>query len=226
MRTWQAADWGPDRAQLLMPTPATTVVSVRVRTCTLVTRTAPKVGEWVGSHHNNLPKVGTRQHWWPLSRRSEQTPICRLCWSWIARAGIPVCGCGCPHMSQHIHLVFLPAYSPELQPAGHVWSLTNTLLVNTHFASIEDLEEAHVARCVALQTRPDLMRSATLFHWWSKRIRTRRGSRRSYRMSMVSAETGASAAARGETTDHSAALSRCIWGSEGVKKSGKRSRRR
>ena len=42
----------------------------------------------------------------------------------------------------HVHLLFLPPYSPELQPAEHLWPLTNAALVNQHFASIEQLEDA------------------------------------------------------------------------------------
>jgi transposase len=75
----------------------------------------------------------------------------------------------------HVHLLFLPPYSPELQPAEHLWPLTNTILVNRHFASIEDLEEAQAARCVALQTCRDLVRSTTLFPWWSQRVHKRYG---------------------------------------------------
>ena len=78
----------------------------------------------------------------------------------------------------HVHLLFLPPYSPELQPAEHLWPLTNSVLVNRHFASLDDLEDAQAARCFALQARPDLVRSATLFHWWPQRLRTRQGSRR------------------------------------------------
>jgi transposase len=73
-------------------------------------------------------------------------------------------------------LLFLPPYSPELQPAEHLWPLTNTVLVNRHFATIEELEDAQAARCVALQQQPDLVqavRSTTGFHWWPKRIRKR-----------------------------------------------------
>src|SRR5262249_44808330 len=69
-------------------------------------------------------------------------------------------------------LLFLPAYSAELQPAEHLWSLTNTVQANQHFASIEELEDAQAARCVALQARPDLIRSTTRFSWWPQRIRT------------------------------------------------------
>jgi transposase len=78
----------------------------------------------------------------------------------------------------HVHLLFLPPYSPELQPAEHLWPLTNAALVNQHFATIEDLEDAQFVRCIALQQRPDLVRSTTRFHWWPKRIAKRRGPRR------------------------------------------------
>jgi transposase len=78
----------------------------------------------------------------------------------------------------HVHLHFLPPYSPELQPAEHLWPLTNAALVNQHFASIEDLEDAQFARCLALQQRPDLIRSTACFHWWPRRIKKRQGPRR------------------------------------------------
>jgi len=73
----------------------------------------------------------------------------------------------------HVHLLFLPPYSPELQPAEHLWPLTNTVLVNRHFRSIDDLEDAQAARCMALQAQPDLVRSTTHFHWWPQRLRKR-----------------------------------------------------
>jgi transposase len=76
------------------------------------------------------------------------------------------------------YLLFLPPYSPELHPAEHLWRLTNTALANRHFATIDDLEDAQAARCVALQVRPDLIRSATRFHWfhwWPQRIKKRQG---------------------------------------------------
>jgi transposase len=79
---------------------------------------------------------------------------------------------------EHVHLLFLPAYSPELQPAEHLWPLTNTVLANRHFATIDELEDAQAERCVVLQARRDLIRSATLFHWWPKRIKKRQGPRR------------------------------------------------
>jgi hypothetical protein len=64
-----------------------------------------------------------------------------------------------------------------LRPAEHLWLLTNTVLVNRHFASIEELEDAQAERCVALQERRDLIRSATRFAWWPQRIERRQGPR-------------------------------------------------
>jgi transposase len=83
----------------------------------------------------------------------------------------------------HVHVLFLPPYSPELQPAEHLWPLTNTALFHRHFATINDLEDAQAARCVALQARPDLIRSTTLFHWWPQRLHQRRllGDKEKYR---------------------------------------------
>ena len=78
---------------------------------------------------------------------------------------------------EHVHLLFLPPYSPELQPAEHLWPLTNTVLVNQHFASIEDLEEVQLARCAQLQQRPAIVRSTTCFHRWPRQIHKRRGPR-------------------------------------------------
>jgi transposase len=71
----------------------------------------------------------------------------------------------------HVHLLILPPYSPELNPAEHLWQLTDTVLANRHFASIEELEQAQAERCVALVARRDLIRSTACFHWWPQRIR-------------------------------------------------------
>jgi transposase len=76
---------------------------------------------------------------------------------------------------EHVHLLFLPPYSPELQPAEHLWPLTNTCLINRHFATIEALEDAQFARCADLQCQRERIRSTTLFHWWPKRIKKLQG---------------------------------------------------
>jgi transposase len=65
-----------------------------------------------------------------------------------------------------MHLVFLPPYSPELQPAEHLWQFTDDPLVNAHFATRAALEDTRATRCDALQRQRAVIRSATLFHWW------------------------------------------------------------
>lgn len=76
------------------------------------------------------------------------------------------------HTSRHLvvpvglHLCFLPAYSPELQPAEHLWPLTNVPLANRCFTSLDELEAVQAERCIWLQDHPDLVRSSTRFHWW------------------------------------------------------------
>jgi transposase len=65
-----------------------------------------------------------------------------------------------------IHLEFLPAYSPELQPAERLWPLTNEAISNRLFESLDELEEALVERCVALCKQEELIRGHTNYHWW------------------------------------------------------------
>lgn len=66
-----------------------------------------------------------------------------------------------------IHLIFLPPYSPELQPAEHLWQFSDEPLVNEHFATIDDLEDAVAAHCDRLQRQPEVIRTSTHFHWWT-----------------------------------------------------------
>lgn len=64
-----------------------------------------------------------------------------------------------------IQLLFLPPYSPELQPCERLWPLSNEAIVNRRFESLDELQEAQAARCVALQDNPLYLRQHTLFHW-------------------------------------------------------------
>jgi transposase len=80
---------------------------------------------------------------------------------------------------EHVHLLFLPPYSPELQPAEHLWPLTNAALINRYFATIDELEEVQLDQCAELQRQPERIRSTTCFHWWPRQIHKRRGPRRS-----------------------------------------------
>jgi len=65
-----------------------------------------------------------------------------------------------------IHLVLLPPYSPELQPAEHLWHYTDQSLINAHFVTIDELEDILADHCDRLQQQQEIIRSATRFHWW------------------------------------------------------------
>ena len=65
-----------------------------------------------------------------------------------------------------IEFVQLPPYSPELQPAERLWPLSNEVLVNKHFASLDALETAQVDQCRTLLAQPERVQAVTRFHWW------------------------------------------------------------
>jgi hypothetical protein len=44
--------------------------------------------------------------------------------------------------------------------------LSNEGVANRHFEEIEELEETLMERCVALCSRPEVIRSYTRYHWW------------------------------------------------------------
>jgi transposase len=65
-----------------------------------------------------------------------------------------------------IHLIFLPPYSPELQPAERLWPLTNEAIANRNWPDLATLEAAQNARCLTLQADPAFIRRYTCYHWW------------------------------------------------------------
>lgn len=65
-----------------------------------------------------------------------------------------------------IEPVFLPPYSPELQPAERLWRLSDQPLFNRSFDTLDDLQAKLVPRCLELMNLPDLISQETLFHWW------------------------------------------------------------
>jgi transposase len=68
-----------------------------------------------------------------------------------------------------IRLVFLPPYTPELQPAETLWVHVDQPVVNRHFETLDDLDAVVASRCVALGDDRDLIRGQAGFHWWPKR---------------------------------------------------------
>src|SRR4051794_30747796 len=65
-----------------------------------------------------------------------------------------------------IRLVYLPAYTPELQPAERLWPVLDEPVVNPYFAPLADLEDTITRRCTELDNRD--LRTGTNFHWWPK----------------------------------------------------------
>jgi len=69
-------------------------------------------------------------------------------------------------LPEGIHLLWLPPYSPELQPAEHLWPLTNEGIANQCFEDLDALTNAQRKRCEVLESMSDMVRNHTLFHWW------------------------------------------------------------
>jgi DDE superfamily endonuclease len=67
-----------------------------------------------------------------------------------------------------IRLVYQPAYSPELQPAEHLWPLVDEALANKHFDTIDDLDVVVGTRCCHLHQDRSMIAQHTNFHWWPK----------------------------------------------------------
>lgn len=65
-----------------------------------------------------------------------------------------------------VHLAFLPAHAPELQPAERLWPLCDEGVANTLFATIADLEEAVARRLVGL--KDEVVRALAHYHWWPR----------------------------------------------------------
>jgi len=65
-----------------------------------------------------------------------------------------------------VHLVFLPPYSPELQPAERIWPLINEEIANRTFAELPELMTAIDSRCAHLPGHREEVRNRTCYHWW------------------------------------------------------------
>ncbi|MBE9045983.1 hypothetical protein IQ255_16495 [Pleurocapsales cyanobacterium LEGE 10410] len=69
-------------------------------------------------------------------------------------------------LPEGLDLYFLPAYSPELQPAERFWPLTNEVIANHSPRALSELEELLVVRCRKLLQEHDLIKGLTFYHWW------------------------------------------------------------
>ena len=70
-----------------------------------------------------------------------------------------------------IRLVYLPPYTPELQPAETLWVHVDEPIVNRYFETLEQLDTVVARQCVALQADRERIRGQTGFHWWPDRIK-------------------------------------------------------
>ncbi|MDY7024451.1 MAG: hypothetical protein AAFO04_29085 [Cyanobacteria bacterium J06592_8] len=80
-----------------------------------------------------------------------------------------------------ITIEFLPAYSPELQPAesappaprfprrkdgaSRLWKLVDEPLVNEYFESLDEIEDVLVRRCNTLREMKEEIKNLTFYHW-------------------------------------------------------------
>jgi hypothetical protein len=68
---------------------------------------------------------------------------------------------------QGLHLVRLPPYSPELQPAERLWPLLREAVANRDIATMDELEDLLENRCRKLSSDHEVIHRSTLFQWWS-----------------------------------------------------------
>ena len=79
---------------------------------------------------------------------------------WHGEAGLSV--------PDGVRLVFLPPYTPELQPAETLWALVDEPIVNKHVGTIDELDAIIGERCATLANEREIIKSRARFHWWPK----------------------------------------------------------
>ena len=65
-----------------------------------------------------------------------------------------------------LHLEFLPAHCPELQPAERLWPLADEGVANKCCRALADPEAAVARQIVAL--KDEVVRALTQYHWWPR----------------------------------------------------------
>jgi transposase len=67
---------------------------------------------------------------------------------------------------ENMVLLFLPPYSPELNPVEHIWGhLRDYYFRNRTFENLDAVEEALMDGLVNLINTPELVKSMALFSW-------------------------------------------------------------
>lgn len=73
---------------------------------------------------------------------------------------------GAEDVPEGLELIFQPPYSPEVQPAEHLWELSDEALVNRWFRTIDEMWDALGERCRVLAEQTTRVLHRTLFAWW------------------------------------------------------------
>jgi transposase len=69
------------------------------------------------------------------------------------------------NIPKNVRIVPLPPYSPELQPVECSWPLLKESVANTHFDSLDVLENTISKRCQWLLKNPETLKGAVGFNW-------------------------------------------------------------
>jgi hypothetical protein len=69
-------------------------------------------------------------------------------------------------LPEGLHLLLLPAHTPELQPAERLWPLLHEPVANRAFADLAELESVLVRRCAQLTAQQATVKALTNYHWW------------------------------------------------------------
>ncbi len=64
--------------------------------------------------------------------------------------------------------MFLPAHSPELQPAERLWPLCDEGVANALYATIAELEATLAGKLVRI--KDEVVRGLTNYQWWPKDV--------------------------------------------------------
>lgn len=79
---------------------------------------------------------------------------------WHGEAGLAV--------PEGVRLIFLPPYTPELQPAERLWPLVDEPIVNRCFDTLADIDAILAQRCRALTNDHLQVAEKANFAWWPK----------------------------------------------------------
>jgi len=130
--------------------------------------------------HGRLCRAGNWSSFQSLCRRSQHVRdvgssagIRGICWTWATASRRACAGQrGLAQVtrfgnSEGIQLCFLPAYSPELQPAERIWPLINEVVANRAYKSLEELEVVVGNRMEQLEGQSAVIKAHCHYHWWS-----------------------------------------------------------